>query len=407
MSRKIIFIDHDHRCSGSTVSLNYLMNTFLNNKYDVALLTPKSKEFTNDYSAKGIKVFRYDNRFIKTLQLDLHFDNKTSLFSFAGLVILFKNFIKIIYGMILIFNLIRKERPDVVYLNEYVVIQCAVVSYLMGLVTVTHIRSNFVKGTFGVRRSILKKLLVRFNDFVFAISKQDLKQVKEEHKKLKVIGEFLDEDNFKVVNNAAELKSKLGINTDSKIILFIGGISPMKGTLDVIKAVDILFKKQFNVYCYILGGIFKDDKIEMTNYYNACMNEIESSVYKNNFIILGEKKNPVEYISCCDVLVSANTESHFSRPIIEAWAQSKCVISYDLPHARDLVDNNINGILVRTGDIDALSDSIYNVLTDESLRTSLAHNGYQKAVTEFKAELNAEKIIEICNSAVKAKLGKE
>lgn len=394
---KILFVDHDCGYSGATVSLAYLIKAFINDHFDVYLLTPKTNEFTKDFVELGVKIIKCGNRCISTFQLDLHFTAEINFLSLLGFGVILKNIGKVLYGFFMTLKVLISIKPDILYLNEYVVIQSAFAGWIFKIPTVTHVRSQIVAGTFGFRNYLTRKSIIAFNKKIIAITKQEAIQLKTSSKKIKIMGEFLSDENYCLNNNIRGIKNELDIPPDGKIILFMGGISSIKGSLDIIRATGLLLDKMPNLYLLIIGDI-DTSSAEKKKYYEECLGLCGTSL---NYRILGHVANTIDFIRIADVLVSANNFSHFSRPIIEAWAQKKCVISYDLPHAKDLIEHEVNGLLVEYGNYAKLSDAIQTIFNDELLKAKLAENGYKKAIKEFNAKSNAKFIVGICKDLLK------
>ena len=108
-----------------------------------------------------------------------------------------------------------------------------------------------------------------------------------------------------------------------------------------------------------------------------------------------EKIIATEVIVSCDMLVSAITLTHFSRPIIEAWALKKPVVCSNGLHASELVDDNVNGLLFKVNDHQQLAEKIKYAITNKEITTKLGEEGYQKAVNVFGNNDNLENIVRI------------
>jgi len=82
------------------------------------------------------------------------------------------------------------------------------------------------------------------------------------------------------------------------------------------------------------------------------------------------------------VLVPSFTES-CPYSLIEAMAMGKAVVASSLPGTRDMIENEVSGLLVPPGDPAALAESITRLLKDESLRRRLGSEAATAANTKF------------------------
>jgi len=114
--------------------------------------------------------------------------------------------------------------------------------------------------------------------------------------------------------------------------------------------------------------------------------------------VLDDIRNIKELIAVSDIVISSSIITHFSRPIIEAWAQRKAVIATDILHSKNLIDHGFDGIIVKKNEPEELADSIKMLLENEQLNQTIGENGYLKAKKMFSADTNSKKILDYCNN---------
>jgi glycosyltransferase involved in cell wall biosynthesis len=74
------------------------------------------------------------------------------------------------------------------------------------------------------------------------------------------------------------------------------------------------------------------------------------------------------------VLVNPSVREGWGLNVTEANALGVPSVAYDVPGLRDSVQNGITGLLVESGDVDALADGLLELLTDSKLRVDYSHN---------------------------------
>lgn len=95
---------------------------------------------------------------------------------------------------------------------------------------------------------------------------------------------------------------------------------------------------------------------------------------------LGFRDDVEEILSTGAVFVRFSLTEGQSLAMLEAMATETCVIASDIPANRALLRGGSAGILVPPGDVPALAKAIRLALSDELLRSGLAHRGRQVAL---------------------------
>lgn len=389
--------------SGSTVSLIYLVKEFSKNGYEVIVLTPKDEKLKDRLEKCGAKTIRFVSNFFKNLTLDLHFSDKINIFNLKDLNKILKNLIKFIYGLYFVKKIIKQVNPGILYSNEYVTIYASIAAKASGIAAVTHIRSIFLTGIFGIRRYLLNKAILKYNDLIFPISKIESEQLRTDKKrylsKIKVVSEFLDKDDFDNSPNISKFKKNYNIPSDKFVVLMLGGVDPIKGSKDFIQA-GIKCIKESKRFFFLIAGRIPDvnSKKEDIDYYKECVSIItESSLGKGNLMILGSVEKPRELLECASVLVSPFVMSHFSRPIIEAWALKKAVIATRTRHTEQLITHKRNGLLTEVADSESLANSVMLLESDNELLNYLGDNGYQTVMNNLFSLNGSKEIVSECD----------
>lgn len=403
--KKILFVDHDSGISGATISMGYLIEKFIERGFSVGVLTNKDRDSGSYLVQLGAEIIPYSSSLLKSIVMTFHFTNNTRLLSAQWFKNLFKDFLSFINGMLLSVKIINKYNPDILYLNEYVTIQFALFAKLKSIPVVVHIRSMFIQQKPDGRRWLLKKILREIPAYNFAITELEAKQISGEEKKIDniiVIPEFLNKSDFELLPVLPETRQKFGVSENENIVTFLGGISSIKGSIDFISSIEYLSEKFRNTKFIIAGKVCDYKKSsEIHAYYERCIKYAERPKIKPFLNIVGEIKNVNKLLSISDIVVSCATISHFSRPIIEAWAHKKAVIGTDIQHTRNIIENETNGILVPPSNPLELAKAIERLLTDKDLRVNIGRKGFEKAKSVYSGEINTAKIVNYCEDLIK------
>ena len=94
------------------------------------------------------------------------------------------------------------------------------------------------------------------------------------------------------------------------------------------------------------------------------------------------------------VLVNPSVREGWGLNVIEANALGVPCVAYDVAGLRDSVKGGVTGLLVESGNVEALAEALIRVLQDDELRRSLSENGL-KFAKEFNWDKTAEEFMTI------------
>lgn len=178
-----------------------------------------------------------------------------------------------------------------------------------------------------------------------------------------------------------KLRKELGIESDKKIVLGVGQFIPRKRFEDLILAV-----KKCNIICdlYILGGKPSKGYLDLASLPGNGVHFID--------FVSPEKVD--DYYKASNLFVLSSQTDVWGLVINEAMANGLPVISSDNCIAGISMISN-NGIVYKTGDIEALTKAIDRCLENES-NDLMAINSL-KLINEYNIEKMVEKQLPILN----------
>jgi glycosyltransferase involved in cell wall biosynthesis len=192
------------------------------------------------------------------------------------------------------------------------------------------------------------------------------------------ISNGLDLKNFTTELSCEELKTKYGYKND--LLLFVGGMDKahyFKGVDYLLKSLKKLLNQNKSVSLILIGdGDLKQDYINLS----------EKLEISKNVIFLGSvsQSKLIEHYKMTDIVIlpSINMGEAFGLVLVEGMAHCKPVIASNLPGVRSVVDDNINGLLVKPKDTDDLCSKTKFLLDQKDLRREMGRKGRKKA--EYK-----------------------
>lgn len=159
-------------------------------------------------------------------------------------------------------------------------------------------------------------------------------------------------------------------------ILSVGRLVWQKGFDIAIEAMEILKRKKYNIRWYVLGE--GDQK-------KALIKKIRALQMEEDFLLLGQTKNPYPYYLQADLYVHATRFEGKSIAIQEAQILGCAVIASECKGNREQIEDGKDGLLCKLTP-DAVAEKIEILFLDEKKRKRLGKEAKKKAVS-FETEL--------------------
>ena len=164
--------------------------------------------------------------------------------------------------------------------------------------------------------------------------------------------------------NKKIFRDNIGLTNDIPLILYVGSLIPRRNLDVLIEAMPIVVKHLENVMLILIGeGILEKsikDKIRIMN--------LEKHI--RLFPKILNKKLPYVY-SSADVFVFLSKEEIFGMVLLESMSCGTPVISTQIPFAKDIIANNINGIILENIEKETLAKHIIAIIENKDLNTTI------------------------------------
>jgi glycosyltransferase involved in cell wall biosynthesis len=335
-----------------------LINNLIKNNYEVELLT----QFDG-----------YENKITSQLSgiHSLHISRK-------GVNII----TDLITTLHIIFNLIR-IKPDIILLYTIKpVIYGSIASKILKIPSipmVTGLGTTFISRSWitGVVKS-LYKIALKKQKIVFFQNEEDKnlflveKLINKNQAKL-VPGSGIDTKKYKYVKMSP--KKKL-------TFLLIARMIKDKGVIEFVEAASMIKSKYQNISFKILGPKGVQNR-------TAISDQVINEWQKKGIVeYLGETDNVLSFIVDSDCIVLPSYREGTSRVLLEAAAVGRPIITTNVPGCKEVVDDNINGLLCKEKNSLDLSKKIEQMInfTNEE-RSQMGIEGRNKVKKEFNANI--------------------
>jgi len=98
---------------------------------------------------------------------------------------------------------------------------------------------------------------------------------------------------------------------------------------------------------------------------------------------VGDCDNVAAYLGTADIYVQPSRDEGLPNAVLEAMAAGLPVVASDVGGNRDLVEDGVTGILVRSESIDELAGAISRMLEETSQRSVMGEQARQKILAEY------------------------
>ena len=157
---------------------------------------------------------------------------------------------------------------------------------------------------------------------------------------------------------------------------FVGYVSRLRGVDTLLRAVAVLRDRGVRIDLVLIGHLKSRDR--------AWLDAACAHLPGTRYVGVLPSAAALAEMARATVGVLPFPDRRETAPVqavtgIEYLALGKPIVATDLPGARALVDQGVNGILVPPGDAVAMADAIAAIVTDSELAASMGEASYQKA----------------------------
>ncbi len=186
-------------------------------------------------------------------------------------------------------------------------------------------------------------------------------------------------------------KKRTEFGMDNQFVVgMVGRINEAKGQHLLIQAIAEI--EDSAVHAYFVGHEMKK------GYVDSLKKMADELGVSSRVHFLGFMKNPHHFYQMCDSVVLASKRETFGLVLIEAMQVKTAVIGSDSGGVVEIIDDEINGLLFKQGDVKSLASKIEKLYKNPQLKDKIAHAGMIKVQEKFSDDLQFKKLATIFNS---------
>ena len=274
-------------------------------------------------------------------------------------------------SLIRFIGLFRREKPDIVHVNDIYDILPAVAARLTGSKVVFHLRM--------IKEERLSKMLL--SSFIRRVSHASI-SVSEA-----VRHHYFDKDepsahvihdlgNSDLLHHASDARlSRPGsVGQDGRLVLMVGRLDPWKGQDLFVKAVELLPQsvRESNTFCLIGGRVpGKQDFAE----------SVQRDAAAAGITVLGERNDIANLLRAAHISVhSSVAPDPFPGVVIESMLAGCAVIASDAGGVPEMIEHGQTGLLVEPGNAELLAVHLEELLRRPELPGSIGRAARSRAL---------------------------
>lgn len=311
------------------------------------------------------------------------FDGNNLSYSFSGDIIdlkipalggIFFKMIQFLRRLVKLKKLFKSENPDyIISFMESANFPSIIAAYLtckLNKLTV----SNHADPSFMLKsQRLLIPYLYRYPKKIVAVSEgasESLIKIGVQKKKIKIINNPLPSSKPKISKYILRPN-----NAPKNYILGVGRLDKQKGFDLLIEAFSNISNS--NLHLVILGEGPEKKKLQ---------NIILNKGLSDRIHLLGLVDDVWPWYRYAKCFVSSSLKEAWGNTIVEAMSQGCPVIAFDCDYGpREIITNGLNGLLVKVNNLESLTNTISNLITNKYLSDKLTYNGLIRS-SEFDAK---------------------
>lgn len=202
-------------------------------------------------------------------------------------------------------------------------------------------------------------------------------------------------DNQTLKKKRQEIRKHLGLDPEAPIIGFIGRLSPEKNLTDLLKAVAILASQITRISCLVAGEGPERFSLER----QARDLGIDRRVH-----FLGFQRDVSSIYKIIDVMAMPSLTEGTPMVLLEAMALGIPVVATRVGGMAIMIEDGVDGLLVRPADVEDLAKGLERILTNPALAHELGRKARKKVRSRFSLSewiQNIQRVYHLCLQGVR------
>jgi glycosyltransferase involved in cell wall biosynthesis len=191
-----------------------------------------------------------------------------------------------------------------------------------------------------------------------------------------------------------ETRRQLGLGPDAFVVGWVGRMTAVKRTDDVVRALAGLVERGVDAQLLLVGD--GPDRTHLERYAH------ELGVVKR-CLFLGYQDDVAQFYNAIDALVLPSVNEGTPVSVIESLAASKPAVATRVGGVPDVIREGVDGFLVDVGDADALAERLAELAADPDLRARMGSDGRERVLERYAVERLVDDVDRLYRSLLAAR----
>jgi glycosyltransferase involved in cell wall biosynthesis len=304
-------------------------------------------------------------------------------------------------------RIIKQYQPDIIHINEFVLISAGLALRSEKIPIVWHVRSILADNIWG---RLTKRIISKTANVIVAVSNAAASKFDRSRICINVIYNGIDLDRFQLVENASNIREELGIPNKAPCVGFLGKLMLSKGVYDLVEAAPSILKEAPETHFLIVGGSpienqempsssrslrrylkpsFKHGHIE------RIQRRIRELNIENQFHLTGSRSDVSLLLSGMDIVALPTWTEGLGLTVIEAMWMGKPVISTAIDAIPEIIEHGVTGLLVPVRDSQQLALACLRLIQNTSESQNIGQRAQNSVQNRFNSQLYATNIMAV------------
>lgn len=279
-------------------------------------------------------------------------------------------------------SVLVSESIDIVHCHQYTPYTYGVLAAMFTDVKVVFTEhGRFYPDSYSWKRRLLNPMLQRRTDSIVAISAATADALAEY--------EWFSRGAIDVIYNGTDVqpsrdsdaREALGIAPGTLVFGTIARFDPIKNLTMMIEGFRAVHEQMPDTMLLMVGDGDEREELEAT---------VEKAGLQDNVVFTGYQSDTARYMSVIDVYLLTSYSEGTSMTLLEAMATCKPPIVTAVGGNVEIVEHQKNGLVIESGDTNALAKHMAELVTDEQQRSRLGAAARQEYEARFSVSSMTE-----------------
>ncbi len=184
-----------------------------------------------------------------------------------------------------------------------------------------------------------------------------------------------------------DIREELGIGKKTVLVGYIVRMTIQKDPLTLVRAIALLPEALDMKFLFVGDGDLKDDTVNLAKQLGV----------SHRIIFTGFRMDVSNVLKGIDVYCLPSLWEGLPIGMLEAMAMGKSVITTSVDGAKEVIENNVNGLLVSPQSPDELAEALIELGRSPALRNELGGKALKTIVENFNVEKMTRQLEEVYN----------